>query len=188
MVVCARGGTRRDGGSLRPEAPRARTRAQAARRDHHARRMSSGRPRSNSASESSAATSRCSRLCDCRTMTRERADRLSTALSDAANPPLAVARAAAEIAALAQETASLGSPHLLGDAHAGLLFAEAACQAAAGLVVINLQAHPDDERRAEALELARRAAGGPRRVAQHGSVTNAISPRCRRVSTEPEPG
>jgi len=89
----------------------------------------------------------------------ERTDRLSAALSDAANPPLAVARAAAEIAALAQEAASLGSPHLLGDAHAGLLFAEAACQAAAGLVVINLQPHPEDERRAEALELARRAAG-----------------------------
>ena len=87
-----------------------------------------------------------------------RAERLSAALSDAANAPLAVARAAAEIAALAQEAASLGSPHLLGDAHAGLLFAEAACQAAAGLVVINLQPHPDDERRAEALELARRAA------------------------------
>ena len=88
----------------------------------------------------------------------ERADRLSAALSDAANAPLAVARAAAEVAALAQEAASLGSPHLLGDAHAGLLLAEAACQASAGLVAINLQPHPDDERRAEALELARRAA------------------------------
>ncbi len=89
----------------------------------------------------------------------ERADRLNAALSDAANAPLAVARAAAEVAALAQEAASLGSSHLVGDAHAGLLFAEAACQAAAGLVVINLQPRPDDERRAEALDLARRAAG-----------------------------
>jgi formiminotetrahydrofolate cyclodeaminase len=89
----------------------------------------------------------------------ERADRLNAALSDAANAPLAVARAAAEVAALAQEAATLGSSHLLGDAHAGLLFAEAACQAAAGLVVINLQPHPDDGRRAEALELALRAAG-----------------------------
>ena len=89
----------------------------------------------------------------------ERAGLLDAALSDAADAPLAVARAAAEVTALAQEAASLGSRHLLGDAHAGLLFAEAACQAAAGLVIINLQPHPDDERRAEALELARRAAG-----------------------------
>jgi methenyltetrahydrofolate cyclohydrolase len=89
----------------------------------------------------------------------ERTDRLSAALSDAANAPLAVARAAAEVAALAQEAASLGSPHLLGDAHAGLLLAEAACQAAAGLVAVNLQPHPEDERRAQAFEIARRAAG-----------------------------
>ena len=88
----------------------------------------------------------------------ERAGRLDAALSDAADAPLAVARAAAEVTTLAQEAASLGSRHLLGDAHAGLLFAEAACHAAAGLVVINLQPYPDDERRAAALELARRAA------------------------------
>lgn len=88
----------------------------------------------------------------------ERPDRLGAALSDAANAPLAVARAAAEVTGLAHEVAGLGSRHLLGDAHAGLLLAEAACQSAAGLVAINLQAEPDDERWREALELGHRAA------------------------------
>jgi len=87
-----------------------------------------------------------------------RAERLDAALSDAANAPLSVARAAAEVTALAHEVASLGSRHLLGDAHTGLLLAEAACQAATGLVLINLQSHPGDDRRAEAAELARRSA------------------------------
>lgn len=87
-----------------------------------------------------------------------RAQRLDAALSDAADVPLSVARAGAEVAALAHEVATLGSRHLLGDAHTGLLLAEAACQAATALVLINLQSRPDDERRAEASELARRAA------------------------------
>jgi methenyltetrahydrofolate cyclohydrolase len=89
-----------------------------------------------------------------------RASRLAAALSDASAAPLAVARAGAELAALAQEVASLGSTHLVGDARAGLLLAEAACQAAAGLVEINLggRGGDDDARVAEARELARRAA------------------------------
>ncbi len=87
-----------------------------------------------------------------------RAQRLDDALSEAANAPLAVARASAEVTALAHEVASLGSRHLLGDAHTGLLLGEAACQAATALVLINLQSREDDERRSEVTELARRAA------------------------------
>ncbi len=97
-----------------------------------------------------------------------RADRLDAALSDAADAPLSVARAGAEVTALAHEVANLGSRHLLGDAHTGLLLAEASCQAATALVLINLQSRPDDERRAEATELARRAA---KTRAELGSAT-----------------
>jgi formiminotetrahydrofolate cyclodeaminase len=86
-----------------------------------------------------------------------RADRLAAAQSGAARAPLAVAAVGSELAQLAQEVAALGSHHLLGDAHTALLLAEAACQAAAGLVAINLESHPEDERRSEARELARRA-------------------------------
>lgn len=88
----------------------------------------------------------------------QRAAQLEAALSAAANAPLAIARCAGEVTALADEVARLGSRHLLGDAHAGLLLAEAACQSAAELVAINLQARADDERRTEADTLARRAA------------------------------
>jgi formiminotetrahydrofolate cyclodeaminase len=88
-----------------------------------------------------------------------RSERLAAALSDASAAPLEVARAGVEVATLAQEVAGVGSTHLTGDVRAGLLLAEAACQAAAGLVAINLAARaPDDERLAEAADLSRRAA------------------------------
>lgn len=86
-----------------------------------------------------------------------RAEQLATALSNAATAPLAVTRAGAELAELAQEVASLGSRHLLGDARTGLLLAEAACQAGAGLVELNLEGRREDPRPDEARELARRA-------------------------------
>jgi formiminotetrahydrofolate cyclodeaminase len=84
--------------------------------------------------------------------------RLADALSEASAAPVSVARLGSEVAALAQEVLGLGSSHLAGDARAGLFLAEAACQAAAGLVAINLAGQPDDPRLAEARELARRAA------------------------------
>jgi formiminotetrahydrofolate cyclodeaminase len=82
-----------------------------------------------------------------------RAERLETALSDAADSPLAVARAAAEIATLAAEAARTGNRHLRGDAVAGALLAEAACAAAARLAELNLAGRPGDPRRGEAAEL-----------------------------------
>jgi formiminotetrahydrofolate cyclodeaminase len=86
-----------------------------------------------------------------------RAQRLDAALSDAADSPLAVARAAAEVAELASEAARTGNRHLRGDAIAGALLAEAACAAAARLANINLAGRPQDPRRSEASELTARA-------------------------------
>jgi methenyltetrahydrofolate cyclohydrolase len=88
----------------------------------------------------------------------ERAAQLDVALSDAAETPLAIARAAAEVSALALEVSRGGSPHLRGDALAGLHLAEGACQAAARLVEINLAGRPDDERLKELATLVERAA------------------------------
>jgi formiminotetrahydrofolate cyclodeaminase len=87
----------------------------------------------------------------------ERAERLAGALSDAADSPLAVARAAAEVATLAAEVARTGNRHLRGDAISGAVLAEAACAAASRLAEINLTGRPGDPRRREASELPRRA-------------------------------
>jgi formiminotetrahydrofolate cyclodeaminase len=86
-----------------------------------------------------------------------RAERLDAALSDAADSPLAVARAAAEVAEYAAEVADTGNRHLRGDAVSGALLAEAACAAAARLAEINLAGRPTDPRRTEASELPERA-------------------------------
>jgi formiminotetrahydrofolate cyclodeaminase len=86
-----------------------------------------------------------------------RAERLDAALSDAADSPLAVARAAAEVAGLAAEVARTGNRHLRGDAISGAVLAEAACTAAARLAEINLTGRPGDPRREEAGELPQRA-------------------------------
>jgi formiminotetrahydrofolate cyclodeaminase len=86
-----------------------------------------------------------------------RGERLDAALSDAADSPLAVARAAAEVAALAAEAASTGNRHLRGDAVAGALLAEAACCASSRLADLNLAGRPQDPRRTEASDLMQRA-------------------------------
>lgn len=88
----------------------------------------------------------------------ERAARIDAALSEAAEVPLAVARAALEAAEMADEVARTGNPALEGDAGAGGVLGAAACRAAARLVELNLPGDPDDPRRLEAAELARRAA------------------------------
>jgi formiminotetrahydrofolate cyclodeaminase len=87
-----------------------------------------------------------------------RAERLDAALSDAAETPLELARASGEVATLALEAARTGPSHLRGDAIAGALIAEGACQAAARLVAINLAGRPDDKRLVELAELTSRAA------------------------------
>lgn len=72
----------------------------------------------------------------------ERADRVSAAQTEASKSPLQISRAAAEIAGLAAELATGGNPNLKGDAIAGALLAEAAAQAGARLVAINLTGGP----------------------------------------------
>jgi methenyltetrahydrofolate cyclohydrolase len=80
------------------------------------------------------------------------------ALAAAADPPLAVAEAGAEVAELATLVARDGKQSLRGDAITGALIAEAATAAAAALVEINLAARPGDARVLLARAHARRAA------------------------------
>ena len=85
-------------------------------------------------------------------------DERRAALSAASDTPLAIARAAAEVAELAAEVTERSKPALKGDAAAGVLLAEAATRAAARLVEINLRRAPDDPRLADAAALSDRAA------------------------------
>jgi formiminotetrahydrofolate cyclodeaminase len=87
----------------------------------------------------------------------DRDARLRGALSDAADSPLEIARAAAVVASLAAELAVTGNAHLSGDAITGTVLAEAACVSAAALVQINLARVPSDPRLDEAAELTRQA-------------------------------
>jgi methenyltetrahydrofolate cyclohydrolase len=87
-----------------------------------------------------------------------RSARIAAARSGAADPPLEIAAAAAELAALGAELARHGNPHLTGDAITAVLIAEAACRSAVELVGLNLDDAGDDPRRGQAEDLARRAA------------------------------
>lgn len=84
-------------------------------------------------------------------------ERIRAALSRAAEPPLGIVRAAAEVAALGAQLVRGGNPNLTGDATAGVLLAEAACRAAGRLVELNLARAPSDARLHEALTLAQQA-------------------------------
>ncbi len=86
-----------------------------------------------------------------------RAERLGDALSRASEAPMAIARVSTEVAELAAGIVKDSKPALQGDAAAAVLLAEAAAQAAARLVQINLAGCPDDPRLAEVAELTRRA-------------------------------
>jgi formiminotetrahydrofolate cyclodeaminase len=87
----------------------------------------------------------------------DREARMRAALSDAADSPLEIARAAAVVASLGAELALTGNANLTGDAITGALLAEAACYAAARLTEINLARVPSDPRLDEAAELTRQA-------------------------------
>jgi len=82
-----------------------------------------------------------------------RAAELEAALSGAADVPLAVAEAAAEVAVLAALVAQEGNERLRGDALMAAELAEAGTRGAAELVVINL-AGRDDPRVGRAKDLA----------------------------------
>jgi formiminotetrahydrofolate cyclodeaminase len=87
----------------------------------------------------------------------DREQMLDDARSAAAEVPLAIAEAAADVATLASEAARTGSEHLEGDAVTGTLLAEGACRSAARLVEINLAARADDPRLTRVADAVRRA-------------------------------
>ncbi len=84
----------------------------------------------------------------------DRAARIDAARTQASDSPLEVAQLAADVSELAADLAAGGNPNLAGDAIAGALLAEAAAQAAAKLVAINLTDGPMVDR---AANLARQA-------------------------------
>jgi methenyltetrahydrofolate cyclohydrolase len=85
---------------------------------------------------------------------------LGQVLSRAAEIPLVIAEAGADVACLAAEVAEQGAPERRADAVAAALIAEACARAAANLVAVNLTVRPEDERllRAEAVTNAAAAA------------------------------
>ena len=83
---------------------------------------------------------------------------LGVALLQAAEVPLRIAEAAADVAELAALAAAEGAPHLRPDATAAAALAEAATRAAAHLVEINLAIVPGD-RHSERAALARGGRG-----------------------------
>jgi formiminotetrahydrofolate cyclodeaminase len=93
-----------------------------------------------------------------------RPERLAEALSEASETPLAMARAAAEVAELAAGVAARSKRAVSGDAVAGVLLAEAASQAAVKLVELNLHGRGDDPRLAETRRLSARAVAARARV------------------------
>jgi formiminotetrahydrofolate cyclodeaminase len=84
----------------------------------------------------------------------ERAARVDAARTEASRSSLEITRVGAELTELAGELAHTGNPNLSGDALAAALLAEAAAQAAARLVAINLTEGPAVE---ESSQLAQRA-------------------------------
>jgi formiminotetrahydrofolate cyclodeaminase len=83
---------------------------------------------------------------------------LGLALLRAAEVPLRIAEAAADVAELAAAAAAEGSPHLQPDATAAAALAEAATQAATHLVEINLAIVPGDRHSEQAARLTAAAA------------------------------
>lgn len=86
---------------------------------------------------------------------------LGIVLARAADVPLAIANAAADVAELAAVASTGVRPSVRPDVYAAAALAEAACCAAAHLVDVNLATVPGDERR-EAANAARRAAAAAR--------------------------
>ena len=95
----------------------------------------------------------------------DRVGDIRAALSEAADVPLAVAEAGAEVASLAARLASDGNPNLEGDALCAVLLADAGVRAAVRLVEINLSG--EDGRLERARELVETAASA-RRSAEGG--------------------
>jgi methenyltetrahydrofolate cyclohydrolase len=79
---------------------------------------------------------------------------IGKAFAAAAEPPLEIARVAADVAELAAEVAAFGDPGVRADAVAAATLAAAAARAAVTLVAVNLTAVDGDPRVAEAERFA----------------------------------
>jgi methenyltetrahydrofolate cyclohydrolase len=96
-------------------------------------------------------------------------DAVSAALVEASQSPLAIAERAARVAELGAEVAAGAKPSVRGDAVTGVMLAEAAASAAAGLVATNLAGvvAPDLVGRSDG---ARATAQRARRAAEEASA------------------
>src|SRR3954449_3298457 len=94
--------------------------------------------------------------------TEQRDFQLGRAFAQAAEPPLEIARAAADVAELAAAIAEGGDPRVRADAQAAAALAAGVARGAVALVEANLTALPDDARVAQ----ARRAAEDAREYAR----------------------
>ena len=97
---------------------------------------------------------------------RDTDERLRAALSEAADVPLAVAEAGAEVAGIAARLASEGNPNLKGDAVCAVLLAEAGVRAAVTLVEINLSGERTADGRLRSTRKFVEAAASARRSAE----------------------
>lgn len=90
---------------------------------------------------------------------------LKEALSAAADVPLSIAMAGAEVSELGVSIAEHGNPNLRGDAVTAVLLAESGARAAGLLVNLNLDlAHIEDDRRARSRDCVAAAEGARQRV------------------------
>jgi formiminotetrahydrofolate cyclodeaminase len=94
---------------------------------------------------------------------------LGVALSRAADVPLAIATAAADVAELAADAALHGNDATRADAAAAATLAEAAARAAAHLVEVNLTTLPDDARLADAEAACAQARAARERALAHAT-------------------
>ena len=94
---------------------------------------------------------------------------IANALSRAADIPLLIAEAAADVAELGALAAERGNPNLRADAVAATIFAGAAARAAANLVRVNLGTMEDDSRTARADQLVDAAAAATSRALAAGT-------------------
>jgi methenyltetrahydrofolate cyclohydrolase len=100
-----------------------------------------------------------------REMNDEQRDwKIGQAFSRAAEPPLEIARAALDVAELAEELAKTGSPAIRADAIAAAALAAGAAQGCVAMVEVNLTALEADPRVAEAKRLAEAASTAAHRA------------------------
>jgi formiminotetrahydrofolate cyclodeaminase len=88
----------------------------------------------------------------------ERDYEIGRAFARAAEPPLEIARAAADVAGLAAHLAASGDPRVHADAAAAAALAAGVARGTVALVAVNLTTIEDDPRVAEARRLAEAAA------------------------------